>query len=840
MGKNLVIVESPAKAKTIEKFLGKEFVVKSSFGHIRDLEKKDLGIDISKNFTPKYLILPEKKKVITELKKLVSESQTIWLASDEDREGEAIAWHLYEVLGLKKKDCKRIVFHEITKDAILNAVNNPGEINLDLVNAQQARRILDRIVGFELSSVLWKKVKSSLSAGRVQSVAVRLLVDREREIINFKQQVFFRVYAIFNIINEKGEKIILKSELSRQLKTTKEVLDFLNQYGKSDYSIFNIEKKPGKRTPQPPFTTSTLQQEAARKLGFPVAKTMLVAQNLYESGIITYMRTDSVNLSDTALNAAKQTILKEYGEKYLKIRHYKTKSKGAQEAHEAIRPTYIENEDIKGSSDETRLYDLIRKRTLASQMADAAFEKTTIEIAVSGGSEKFLTTGEIITFEGFLKAYSAPVDEDSEEENSVILPDVKVGQHLDLNRIEAIEKFTKHAARYGEATLVRKLEELGIGRPSTYAPTISTIQKRGYVVKENRDGMVREYQFISYKNGKISQETKNENYGAEKAKLFPTDIGMVVTDFLTENFERIVDFNFTADVEKEFDDIAEGKLVWFEMLDKFYKNFKPTIDDVIQNSERNAGEKILGIEPETGRQISARLGKFGPIVQVGLATDKEKPQYVSLPKNMHIETLTLEIALDLLKNSGKGRLLGIDTKTKKNVYVRVGRFGPMAQIGETDDEEKPRYASLQKGMNIETLTLAEAMELFKLPREIGLFESKKIVVAVGRFGPYISHDSKFVSLAKIDDPMTIELDRAIELIQEKRKKDTDRIIKEFAENKEISIIKDRWGRPCVYYKKKYFNLSKIKKEAGDLTLEDCLLIANVKASPAKNEKKKKK
>jgi DNA topoisomerase-1 len=837
MGKNLVIVESPAKAKTIEKFLGSDFTVKSSFGHIRDLEKKDLGVDIEKNFTPKYLVLADKKKIVADLKKLVSASDTVWLASDEDREGEAIAWHLYEVLGLKKKDCKRIVFHEITKDAILNAVKNPGEINLDLVNAQQARRILDRIVGFELSSVLWKKVKSSLSAGRVQSVAVRLLVEREREIINFKQTASFRIYAVFDIIGEKGEKIVLKSELSRQLKDEKEVFDFLNKYGKSTYTISDVQKKPGKRTPPAPFTTSTLQQEAARKLGFPVGKTMLVAQQLYESGMITYMRTDSVNLSDTALNAAKKAILADYGEKYLKIRKFKTKTKGAQEAHEAIRPTYIENADIKASLDEIKLYDLIRKRTMASQMEDALFEKTTIDVAVSGGNEKFITTGEVLVFDGFLKAYSVALEDDAEEENSVLLPPVSVGQILNLNRIESVEKFTKHLPRYGEATLVRKLEELGIGRPSTYAPTISTIQKRGYVIKENRDGAVRLYQFITYKNGKISQEKKNETIGTEKAKLFPTDIGMVVTDFLKENFERIVDFNFTADVEKEFDDIAEGKIVWYKMLDKFYKDFKPTIDDVIENSDRNAGEKILGIDTETGRQISARLGKFGPIVQVGLTTDEQKPQYVSLPKDLHIETLTLAKALDLLKNAGKGRLIGTEPVSKKNVYARIGRFGPMIQIGETDDEEKPRYASLQKGMNVDTVTMTEAMELFKLPRTVGEFENKKVVVSVGRFGPYISHDSKFVSLGKTDDPMTIEMERAITLIQEKRQKDSDRLIKEFPENKDITIIKDRWGRPCVFYKKKYFNLAKIKKEPKDLTLEDCMEIANVKPTKEKAEKK---
>jgi DNA topoisomerase-1 len=834
----LVSVESPAKAKTIEKFLGSDYKVKSSFGHIRDLEKKDLGINIEKNYSPQYQVMPDKKKIVTELKKCVSEAEVVWLASDEDREGEAIAWHLYEVLGLKKKETKRIVFHEITKNAILHAIENPGAIKMDLVNAQQARRVLDRLVGFELSAVLWKKVKSSLSAGRVQSVAVRLIVEREREIIAFIPKSSFKTNAFFTVDSKDNESVILKAEAEKELKKADDVVDFFKKCSDSVFKVSKIDKKPGKKTPPPPFTTSTLQQEAARKLGFPVAKTMLVAQQLYEAGIITYMRTDSVNLSVAAIESAKNAILSEYGEKYHKTRQYKTKTKGAQEAHEAIRPTFIENADIKGSLDEIKLYDLIRKRTMASQMADAAFERTTIEIIESTHKEKFFAEGEVLIFDGFLRAYSVSADEESEEEKDVLLPPLKEGAILKLNKLEATERFTKHSARYNEASLVRKLEELGIGRPSTYAPTISVIQKRGYVVKENKEGKVRTYTVITSQNGKITQTTKQEKYDFEKSKLFPTDIGMVVNDFLSDNFDKIVDFNFTAKVEEEFDEIAEGKIVWHKMIDKFYKDFKPTIENVIANAERNAGEKILGIDKDSGRQIMARLGKFGPIIQIGSSEEKEKPIYVSLPKDAHIETLTLESALEIIKNSGKGRFLGTHPQTGKNIYARVGRFGPMIQIGESDSDEKPQYASLQKNMSVETVTLEQALELFKLPRTVGEYEGKPVTASTGRFGPYLAHNSKFVSLGKTDDPFTIEIDRAIELIVQKRQKDADKLIKEFPENKNITIIKDRWGRPCIYYKKKYFNLSKIKKEPQDLTLEECMEIADIKPEKANGKKKK--
>ena len=727
MGKNLVIVESPAKAKTIEKFLGKDYIVKSSFGHIRDLVKKDFGIDTKNNYKPTYEVMADKKKIVAELRKQVKIADSVLLASDEDREGEAIAWHLFEVLKLKNKDTKRIVFNEITKTAIVNAVENPGTLNLDLVNAQQARRILDRLVGFELSSVLWKKVKSSLSAGRVQSVSVRLIVEREREIINFKSQFSFKVTANFIVDNEN----VLETELNHKFKTEKELIDFINKTKDSNYKVEAIDKKPGKRSPAPPFTTSSLQQEASRKLGFPVSKTMRVAQHLYESGKITYMRTDSVNLSKLALGTIKKEIFSEYGEKYYKGRNFKTKAKGAQEAHEAIRPTYIDNKSVDASMDEKRLYDLIRKRALASQMSEAIFEKTTINVAISDSDKKYHAVGEVLIFDGFLKAYST----EGKGVKSTFLPAVDKNQALKLDEIKGVQKFTKHSARYTEASLVKRMEELGIGRPSTYAPTIYTIQKRGYVVKEDREGEDRKYTEITYKN-EIKKQEKTEKFGTEKNKLFPTDIGMVVTDFLSEHFNNILDFNFTADVEKQFDDIAEGKIVWHKMIDNFYKEFHVKVEETIKNSERNTGERILGKDTKSGLQVSVRIGKYGPIAQLGDGEGEEKPKFASLNKNQHLETITLEEALELLENSANGRLLGTDPETGKNIYARFARFGAVVQLGESSDKDKPKFASLLGGMKLDTITLEQAIDLLRLPRDVGMYENKKVVAAVGRFGPY--------------------------------------------------------------------------------------------------------
>ncbi len=834
MSKNLVIVESPAKAKTIEKFLGKDYTVKSSYGHIRDLVKKNYGIDIENNYKPEYIVMPDKKKIIAELKKEVKKADSVLLASDEDREGEAIAWHLYEVLKLKNKETKRIVFNEITDSAIKNAVKNPGNINIDLVNAQQARRILDRLVGFELSSVLWKKVQSKLSAGRVQSVAVKLLVEREREIINFKADSFFKVSAEFLVSDENGNSTNLNAVLSEKIKTEEEVIEMLNNVKNVSFKIINVEKKPAKRTPSAPFTTSSLQQEASRKLGFPVGKTMRVAQKLYESGKITYMRTDSVNLSKLALDTAKKTIFEEYGEKYHKRRAYKTKAKGAQEAHEAIRPTYINNKTVSASFDESRLYDLIRKRTLASQMSDALFEKTNILIDFEHKKYNFTATGEVLTFPGFIKVYA---DDNNINKQTDLLPPVKKGQVLEYRKISAEQNFSKYPPRYSEASLVKQLEDKGIGRPSTYAPTISTIQKRGYATKESRDGVEKEFTHIQYTD-KIEKKIITKQYGTEKNKLFPTDIAMVVTDFLSDNFKNIIDYNFTANVETEFDSIADGKVVWYEMIDKFYTDFSKKVKKTIEEAERNTGERILGKDPKTGKQISTRIGRYGPVVQLGVQDKDEKLQFASLGKEQHIETISLKEAIDLLENSGKGRLLGTDPKTGKNIYVRFARYGAVAQLGEADDKEnKPQYAGLLKGMSIDSITLAEAVELFKLPREVGEFEGKKVVAAVGRFGPYIRHNSKFVSLKKTDDPLTVSLDRAIELINDKRESDKKRIIKEFPKNSEVKIIKDRWGKPCIFFNKKYIRLS-TKVNPEELSLEDCLKLIEIEIPKKKTKSKK--
>ncbi|MBQ2051338.1 MAG: type I DNA topoisomerase, partial [Paludibacteraceae bacterium] len=722
MPENLVIVESPAKAKTIQNFLGKDFTVMSSFGHIRDLSDKGLGIDFDHNYEPLYEVSKDKLKLVGELKKASKSAKTVWLASDEDREGEAISWHLAEVLGLDKAKSKRIVFHEITKNAILKAIETPREIDINLVDAQQARRVLDRIVGYELSPVLWRKIKPSLSAGRVQSVAVRLIVEREREINNFKSEASYRVLGEFTIANAKGKASKVKAELQSRFKTKEEVLMFLENCKNADFSIDNVVVKPAKKSPAPPFTTSTLQQEAARKLGFSVNQTMRVAQTLYESGHITYMRTDSLNLSTLAIGTAKETITENYGEKYSKTRQFHTSSKGAQEAHEAIRPTYIAQQAISGTAQEKRLYDLIWKRTVASQMADAEIERTTATIKISTSDEKFVATGEVVTFDGFLKLYLESTDDETAKEDSSILPPLKKGDALKMNGINATERFSQHPARYTEASLVRKLEELGIGRPSTYAPIISTIQNRGYVEKGEEEGVKRLYNVLSLgKDNAIVDEMKEEITGAEKGKLLPTDTGIVVTDFLDQTFPNIMDYNFTAKVEKDFDNIAEGKTDWKKSIDKFYKDFHPSVEASMVKSEHKIGERILGEEPGTGKPVS----------------------------------------------------------------VKIGRFGPVAQIGSADEEEKPRFAPLRKGQSIETITLDEVLDLFKLPRTLGQFEDKDIVAAVGRFGPYIRHNSKFVSIPKGEDPLTITLERAIELIEKKRTDDKNKIIKTFDEEPEL-------------------------------------------------------
>ena len=776
MVENLVIVESPAKAKTIEKFLGKDYLVKSSFGHIRDLDKKGFGVDIDNNFKPNYIIPDDKKNVVKELKSLAHDASTVWLASDEDREGEAIAWHLKEVLELDPKNTKRIVFHEITKNAILDAINSPRPLDVNLVDAQQARRVLDRLVGFEASPVLWKKVKPQLSAGRVQSVAVRLIVDREREINNFKITSAFRVTAVF-LVEDAGKTVELKAELPKRFDTREEAYAFLEKCKNATFTVEDVSTKPTKRSPAPPFTTSTLQQEASRKLGFSVSQTMSIAQKLYEAGKITYMRTDSVNLSSLAINTAKAKVEELFGDKYSKTRQYKTSSKGAQEAHEAIRPTYLDKESISGTKQEQRLYELIWKRTIASQMSDALLEKTTISIFISSASEKFVATGEVIVFDGFLKVYFESNDDEEDKQSSdIILPPIKVNDKLNCASINASQRFTQKPPRYTEASLVKKLEEQGIGRPSTYAPIITTIQNRGYVVKEDRQGNERQFITLTLKGNNIKEQTKTENYGFEKSKLFPTDIGIVVTDFLLKNFDMVMDYNFTAKVEEQFDKIAEGNAEWNQMIESFYKSFHPLVENSLQLSEKANGERVLGIDPVSGKQVSVKIGRFGPLVQLGETTD-----------------------------------------------------------GETG--EKPKFASLQPGTHIETITMEQALELFKLPREIGSFEDKKITVAIGKFGPYLRHDNKFVSLGKGDDPFSIHLERAIELIQNKREKDENAIIKTFEQDADTRILNGRWGA-YISSKKNNYKIPKTVK-AEDLTYEDCLEIIEKAGQTVKPKRKKK-
>ena len=765
MAKNLLIVESPAKAKTIEGYLGKDFTVKSSYGHIRDLVKSEDAIDIKNNFEQKYEVPADKKQIVSELKKLAKEAEVVWLASDEDREGEAISWHLFETLGLKDASTRRIVFHEITKPAILKAIDSPRKIDYNLVNAQQARRVLDRLVGFELSPVLWKKVKPSLSAGRVQSVAVRLIVEREREINKFKAEAAFKIVAIFG----KGKEAF-KAELSERFAEQEVAEKFLQDCIAADFKISSLETKPAKRSPAAPFTTSTLQQEASRKLGYPVARTMSVAQKLYESGKITYMRTDSVNLSETALNAAAQEINTAYGPKYHQLRKYKTKSAGAQEAHEAIRPTYFDQHTIDGDPSEKRLYELIWKRAIASQMSEAQFEKTTAKISISTRKEELVANGEVMKFDGFLKVYLESVDEDEDaqtDEDNAMLPPLTRDQQLALQEMTATERYSRPPARYTEASLVKKLEELGIGRPSTYAPTISTIQNRGYVVKEEREGRQRQFRVLTLKSQHIIKEEKTENTGAERGKLFPTDIGSVVNDFLVQYFKNIVDFHFTATVEKQFDEIAQGLEIWTDMIRNFYNPFHKEVESTIQTADKATGERELGAHPESGKKVS----------------------------------------------------------------VRIGRYGPFVQVGESETEEKPAYASLRTGQSIETISLEDALELFKMPKKVGIFEDKDMTVAIGRFGPYVRHNSAFYSLPKEIDPLDLTEEQAVELIKDKRQKDAEKLIKSFDEDATVKILNGRWG-PYIEFGKQNVKIPK-GKEPLELTYQECKALADAEAKAPK-------
>ena len=768
MAKNLVIVESPAKAKTIEKFLGEGFTVKSSFGHIRDLAKGDSAIDIEKGYLPNYIVSTDKKKIVTELKKLAKDADMVWLASDEDREGEAISWHLSEVLGLEPNNTKRIVFHEITKSAILHAIENPRDIDNNLVKAQQARRVLDRLVGFQLSPVLWRKVKPSLSAGRVQSVAVRLIVEREKQIEDFVTSSSFKLQGLFQT---SGKPI--RADLAKRPATLQEANEFLASCKGATFKVGSIKTVPAKRYPSAPFTTSTLQQEASRKLGFNVSRTMMLAQRLYENGHITYMRTDSVNLSDFARKSAQNTINNEYGEQYSKPRKYATKNDSAQEAHEAIRPTNFDV-NIAGDDDaQMRLYQLIWKRAIASQMSDAQLERTTIEIVNDKNADAFKAKGEVIKFDGFLKVYLEGTDDENDEEDSGLLPQVAEGQVLELSEIKATQRYTRPPARFTEASLVKRLEELGIGRPSTYAPTISTVQKRGYVVKDEIDGKSRSYDVLTLKNDEIISEKLNENYGADKNKLHPSDIGRVVTEFLIVHFSEIMDFGFTASVEKEFDEIAEGMKNWSQMIDDFYQPFSKNVTKTLENAGRATGERALGNDPKTGKPIIAR----------------------------------------------------------------IGRFGPMVQIGEQDDEEKPRFASLTKGQNINNITLEEALDLFKMPRILGVYEDVDVKANIGRFGPYVQHQKMFVSIPKEEDVMTIELARAIELIEAKKIADANRIIKKFEEDPDTEILNGRWG-PYIKSGKKNYKLPKDLEDPSKLSLDEVKHI--MENQPAKGKRKAKK
>jgi DNA topoisomerase I len=811
MTKNLVIVESPAKAKTIEKFLGKDFTVKSCYGHIRDLAKGDEAIQVDKGFKPTYEVPAEKKTVVNELKKLADQSETVWLASDEDREGEAISWHLSEVLKLTDKNTKRIVFHEITKPAILKAIENPRGIDYNLVNAQQARRVLDRLVGFELSPVLWKKVKANLSAGRVQSVAVRLIVEREREINAFEYTSAFKVTAYFNVGGKQ-----MDAELGKRFSTEKEAEAFLQKCIGADFSIQHLEVKPAEKSPAPPFTTSTLQQEASRKLGYGVGTTMSIAQKLYEHGFITYMRTDSVNLSELAIGAAKQYITDTFGAQYSSPKRYTTKSDSAQEAHEAIRPTYFENVEIDGTPQEKRLYELIYKRAIASQMSKAQIERTVAQIGISTHSETLTATGEVLKFDGFLKVYLESTDDESDSENSKMLPPLKVGDKLQLMSIDAVEKYTRPAARYTEASLVKKLEELGIGRPSTYAPTISTIQKRGYVVREDREGKERNFTTLTLTNNNITRDVKAEKYASEKAKLFPSDIGMIVTDFLSKHFDKIMDYNFTASVEKEFDEIARGQMEWNKMIEQFYKPFHQDVEKTTETAERQSGERTLGVDPATGKNVYAKVGRFGPFVQLGENSDDEtkKPQYGKLQQSQRIESITLEEALELFKLP---RMIG--EHEGKEVSVNVGRFGPYVKWG--DD-----FISLPRGEELMEVDMNRAVEVIAAKQTadapVGFFDNKPVTKGKGRFGPFIKWNDMFINVPRAYNFDALTQEHINELIEKKIAKEANRYIQQFPEDK-IDIENGRWG-PFIRFGKKMIKLGR-KSDGEKYTNEELAVIS---------------
>ena len=758
--KNLVIVESPAKAKTLEKFLGKDYKVMSSYGHIRDLKKKDFGVDLD-NLTPEYEIPDDKLSLVKSLRKNAKDADTVWLASDEDREGEAISWHLAQVLGLDLEHTKRIVFHEITKNAILEAIKAPRTIDVNLVNAQQARRVLDRIVGFKLSPVLWKKLKPSLSAGRVQSVSVRLIVEREREIEQFKAESSYKVEAQFETTDEKGQKIDFRADLNTRFKTEEEARKFLESIDGKTFTVADISKKPMKKTPAPPFTTSTLQQEAARKLGFTVSQTMMVAQRLYESGFITYMRTDSVNLSTLCLGTSKEEIINQWGKEYSKTRNYHTSSKGAQEAHEAIRPTYISNHEITGNAQERKLYELIWKRTLASQMADAETEKTTIKIALDGADYDFTATGEVVIFDGFLRLYHESLEEEEQPDDETRqLPNLQVGTQLEPVALQAMERLSQTPVRYTEASLVRKLEELGIGRPSTYAPIISTIQQREYVTKGNKPGEKYQFHILKLSKGKIKESTKTELVGMEKAKLIPTDIGVVVNDFLMQFFPEIMDYHFTANVEKDFDKVAEGKTDWRKVIKHFYRDFEPMVEKTMSDKmDHKMGERVLGTDPKSGKEVTVKIGRFGPVVQIGSATDSEKP----------------------------------------------------------------RFAQLKKDQSIQTITFDEAMDLFKLPRTIGEYEGAEVTIGTGRFGPYVLHNKTYAGLPASYDPMTVTLEEAIELLKQKQQNEEQKHLKQFTEEPELEVLNGRFG-PYLRYKGANYKLPKSIENIEDLTVGKCMEI----------------
>ncbi len=825
MAKNLVIVESPAKAKTIEKFLGKDFKVESSFGHIADLPSKELGVDVDGDFKPKYIVSKDKKAVVKKLKDLAKNAEMVWLASDEDREGEAIAWHLAETLKLDPDKIRRIVFHEITKSAIQKAIQNPRGIDYNLVNAQQARRVLDRLVGYELSPVLWRKVKGGLSAGRVQSVSVRLIVERERDIQAFEPKASYKVVAEFKNANGK----VFKATLPKAFGTEEEAKAFLASNSHADFSIADLTKKPAKKSPAAPFTTSTLQQEASRKLYFSVSKTMMLAQRLYEAGLITYMRTDSVNLSNDARNAAQQEISASYGEQYSKPRNYSTKSKGAQEAHEAIRPTDMSRHSVSVDRDQTRLYELIWKRTIASQMSDAQLERTNVKISASSHQQLFSADGEVIKFDGFLKVYLEGTD-DEEQEQEGMLPAMQVGEHVTNNYMTATQRFSRPPYRYTEASLVKKLEELGIGRPSTYAPTISTIQNRNYVEKGTVDGVARNYVQLTLKNGEVSDKTLTEKVGSDKGKLVPTDIGMIVNDFLVANFENILDYHFTAKVEQDFDDIAAGSEEWTQMMKDFYKDFHPQVEDVQENAERETGERVLGVDPNTGRQVSVRLGKFGPMVQIGTVDEEEKPLFASLGPDQQLNTITFEEAMDLFKlPKALGEYEG------QSVEVNNGRYGPYVRFGKT-------FVSLPKGENPMDVTMDRAVELIKEKQKadapIATYQGLEVTKGKGRFGPFIKWNGMFINVNKKYDFDNLSNEDIVALIEDKKRKDAEKLVHHW-EADGIKVEKARWGRHTITKGKTKIELSK-DVDAKALTLDEVKKIIEEQSTKKKKTAKKKK